>query len=298
MLAILADWIRRQPLLHRAAHAAVRMIPDAHVTLRVRDLGPLRVRLRRHRWFLWSDFAESDSLALGMFHRVIHPEDVVYDIGANIGLYTRVMATWLGAGRIIAFEPMRDNFELLQANIALGRLNDRVRAFPIALGDVNAEEDLQIDDMTSGTAVLSSISGGRASHGRREFGLPPLTERVRIVKLDEFISQEELPPPDVIKVDVEGAELKVLQGARETLAGCKPRLVIALHYADITRDVLHLLADTGYFVFGFVLVPESKTGKASYRQIHAIDADRLANNNIIASADVADVCEEITPWSR
>src|SRR5215212_4080112 len=121
----LADWVRKQPLLRKAAHRAVRFIPDSRLTVKVPDLGRLRIRLRRHRWFLWSNFAESDALTLGMFNRLIRPGDVVYDIGANIGLYTRVMVQWFEAGRVIAFEPMRENIELLQANIALGAIGER-----------------------------------------------------------------------------------------------------------------------------------------------------------------------------
>jgi len=147
---------------------------------------------------------------------------------------------------------------------------------------------------TSGTAVLSSISGGEASVGRREFGLPPLTEMVTIATLDRFIEREHLPPPAAMKIDTEGAEVKVLTGASETLRRHKPRLIIALHDRDKTIGVLELLDSLGYHCHGIV----RSGGSTLYRQIHAQDADALANNNIAASVDPADVRDEITPCIR
>ena len=291
LLTRLANFARSRPLLHRSAHAAVRLIPDVRCTVRVTELGRLRIRLRRHRWFLWSSFAHSDALTLGMFERLIHPGDIVYDIGANIGLYTRIMLTWFDARQVIAFEPMRDNFELLQANGALGNISDRVHAFPIALGDTEGDEPLQVDDMTSGTAVLSSVSGGEASVGRREFGLPPLTEMVTVATLDRFIQREHLPPPNVMKIDTEGAEVKVLTGARETLRRHRPRLVIALHDRDKIIHTLQLLESLDYDCFGIVRDGD----RTIYRQVHSEDADSLANNNIAASCNRDDVRDEIMP---
>ena len=273
----------------------MRMIPDVPWTVRVADLGPVRIRLRQHRWYLWEKFAQSDTLMLGVFNRMIRPGDVVYDIGANIGVYSRVMVQWFGASKLIAFEPMAGNFELLTANAELGRLQDRVRTFRMALSDTNGEEELQIDDMTSGTAVLNSVSGGAASDGRQSFGLGPLTERVKIARLDDLVSRESLPPPQMMKIDTEGAEVKVLTGARAMLMTHHPRLAIALHGEDKARGTIALLAELGYTVCGFVADPESKTGGSVYRILQPGDAPVLANNNVVASRDPADVVTEIMP---
>jgi FkbM family methyltransferase len=232
---------------------------------------------------------------LGVFNRMIRPSDVVYDIGANIGVYSRVMVQWFGAARLIAFEPMSDNFELLSDNITLGNLQDRVRAFRMALSDSEGEEELQIDDMTSGTAVLNSVSGGAASDGRQSFGLGPLTERVSVTRLDDVVANESLPPPDMMKIDTEGAEVKVLAGASGTLMKHHPRLTIALHGEDKARGTISLLQELGYTACGFVADPESKIGGSVYRVLQPGDAPVLANNNIVASHDPSDVVEEIMP---
>lgn len=228
-----------------------------------------------------------------MFQRLIRPGDTVYDIGANIGLYSRIMLRWFQAGRIIAFEPMQENLDLLRQNVQLSGASDRFQVLPLALSDAEGEEELQIDDMTSGTAVLTSVSGGAASIGRQEFGLPPLSECVRIVRLDDCIARESLPPPHMMKIDTEGAEVKVLTGAKQTLQKHRPRLCIALHATDKTVGTLQLLDELGYFAFGSVRQGESEV---SWRQLHAADAERLYNNNIIASSDLNDVREPIAPY--
>lgn len=288
--------MRGQEGLRRAAHGAVRLIPDVPMTVQVKGVGPLRIRLRRHRWFFWEDFAKNDALILGIFARLIRPGDVVYDIGANIGLYTRLMRVWFGASRVIAFEPMRENFDLLQRNVALGRMEGEVDVHAVALSDVEGQEELQVDDMASGTAVLSSVSGGEASAGRRVFGLGPKSERVEVARLDQFIEAHDLPRPQMMKVDTEGAEVKVLRGAVETLRQHRPRLAIALHGVDKAKGVLSLLDELGYFSFGFVR--EGESGPRTYRQIWAADADSMCDNNMVASCEVADVREEIEPYAR
>ncbi|HWB20352.1 MAG TPA: FkbM family methyltransferase, partial [Phycisphaerales bacterium] len=182
-----AGWVRRRPALRKTAKLLVRMIPDREVTLNKPEVGKIRIRMRSHRWLLWERFLQDDGLMLGVFDRLVHEGDVVYDIGANIGLYARVLPQWFGAKMVAAFEPMSQNFELLRQNVALGKLDAKVRMFQMALSDVNGEEDLQIDDMNSGEAVLNSVSHGEASGGRKEWGLPPKTERVKVRTLDDVV---------------------------------------------------------------------------------------------------------------
>lgn len=264
----------------RTARALVRAIPDVPINVNVPPLGKLRIRMRRHRWFLYQDFRQSDAVMIAIFDRLVRPGDVVYDIGANIGVYTRYVLNVLQAARVEAFEPMAGNLELLRANIALGNVSEQCSVHALALGDTDGEEDLQIDDVTSGTAVLNSISGGHASQGRQHFGLPPAVERVRVRRLDSLVL-EGLTPPNVMKIDTEGAEAHVLRGALQTLRDHRPRLTIALHGADKAHATLVALQSVGYVASGAV----RESGSVVYRRLGPGDAQTLANNNIVAAAD-------------
>lgn len=278
-LTSLANWVRGQPALRRAARSTVGMLPDAKWTVNVPDLGRVRIRLRRHRWFLWEPFGAHDGPLFAAFERLIQPGDVVYDIGGNIGVYSRIMAQWFGASHVVAIEPMAENFALLQENLTLG--NIRSTALHLAASDHNGEETLQVDDVTSGTAVLDSVSHGEASEGRRAAGLPPRTETVQVERLDDLVVRAALPPPAMMKIDTEGAEVAVLAGGEQTLRRHHPRLAIALHGVDKAAGTIALLSDLGYTCAG--PVHDRDDGAPTWRALRAEDAPRLANNNIVAA---------------
>ena len=297
-LTSLANFVRRQPPLRWAAHKAIGLIPDVPRTVRVDSLGPVRIRLRRHRWFLWERFGEHDGLIFAAFERLVRPGDAVWDIGANIGVYTRVVRQWFRAGPVVAIEPMTENFTLLEENVRLGDLKD-VHCLRLALSDTEGSETLQVDDVTSGSAVLDSVSGGAPSAGRRSVGLPPRTEIVRIARLDDLLKGSSLPRPQVMKIDTEGAEVKVLAGAEHLLRHSDVRMAIALHGADKAAGSIEVLARFGYVCYGFV----RGAPQPVWRRLSLADAPHLANNNVVAgSAREAAVLEPPPrtegPWPR
>jgi FkbM family methyltransferase len=271
----------------------VKLIPDLPCTRRIPGIGRVRFRMRQHRWFLWQEFGRNDHFMLGVFHRLVRPGDVVFDIGANIGVYARMLVQWFGASCVEAFEPMSQNVELLCANAAIGPLPGRIEVHAIALADRDGHDDLQIDDVRSTTAVLDSVSGGDASAGRKHFDLPPLTERVAVARLDTLMASGNLPVPDVMKIDTEGAEALVIAGAAETLRAHRPRLTVATHGPDKVEATIVGLRELGYHCAGFV----TEEGSACYRSLEPADAGRLANNNIICSADENDLAEPVVPMS-
>lgn len=246
MVRRVASWLRTHPALGRASLA---LTPNIPITLNIKPIGPFRVRLSRDRRFWLRHPLQHERVPLGGLQRLIRAGDTVYDIGANLGLYSRFMTQAFGAGRVIAFEPMKGNHPELEANLRLGRIEDRVRVFPVALADHEADELLQTDDLASGSAVLDSVTKGDACETRRNYKLAPLTERVHVVPLDTLVKKESLPPPGVLKIDVEGAEGMVLRGAAETIERHKPRMMIELHGLSTAREVLPLLERWGYVVY-------------------------------------------------
>jgi FkbM family methyltransferase len=244
-----ANSLRTRPALGRWA---LRIIPDVPWTAHLAGIGPFRFRLRRNRSLWLRAPLEMEDFPFAMLRHLVRPGDVVYDCGANLGLYCRHLAGTLGAGRVVAFEPSADNRRLLMENLALGNIADRVTVLPMALSDEDGMADFQVDDMQSASGTLSKVTGGAPSVGRRNLGLAPLTEQVLCRRLDTVVAEERLPPPDVIKIDVEGAEGLLLRGAAGLLRDRGPRLLVELHGAGMARDVVTLLHDLGYACAGKV----------------------------------------------
>lgn len=125
------------------------------------------------------------------------------DCGANIGLFTIPLAKLTGMPTV-AIEPVASNFLLLSENIRLNGLTDRIQALRIALGAAPGEELMYLSDSNRGNHRLGWVgdAAGRS------------TEKVAVVTMDAILeSHPELRSPILVKMDVEGSELKVLSGA-------------------------------------------------------------------------------------
>lgn len=160
-----------------------------------------------HSWFRGSPWRESprEPNEQRIMERVVRPRDVAYDIGANLGLHMALLSRCVGAaGRVYAFEPNPALVRLLR--LTAHEAGNCV-LHNVALGDVEETAMLFVPDDHS-MASLANWTNGRCGRTRQV--------RCDQVKLDHLIA-EGLQPPDFIKCDVEGAELKVFTGARQTL---------------------------------------------------------------------------------
>lgn len=283
----LAYRLRTRPVLGRWA---LRAIPDVPWTLPVDGIGQFRLRLRRNRSLWLRTPLESESFPFAMLRHLVRPGDVVYDAGANLGLYARYLVSTLGAGRVVAFEPVPDNRALLAENLRLGGIEDRVTVMPMALADEDGEAEFQVDDMQSASGTLSRVTGGEACVGRQNLGLGPLTARVPVRRLDTLIGEAGLPLPAVIKIDVEGAEGLLLRGAARLLREHSPRLLVELHGVSCIRDVLGLLDGMGYSCAGKV---SPRFARLGYARVDASFLPRIEDmydvHFLVAARDPADL---------
>jgi FkbM family methyltransferase len=139
---------------------------------------------------------------------------VLWDVGANIGLYSCYAAKARGC-RVIAFEPSVFNLELLARNIFLNDLADRVTIVSLPLFEQVAEGSLNMSSMQWGGA-LSTFG---AEHGFDGEALAKVFEfRTVGVSMDDCVSKLGLPPPDFLKMDVDGIEHLILRGGRQVLS--------------------------------------------------------------------------------
>lgn len=141
-----------------------------------------------------------------------------YDVGANVGLVVVPVARQLATGsQVVAFEPVRANITRLRRNLDVNQLRGVV-VVECALGDAPGVLTIGRESArgaTSGNAVL--VPDGDEAHQQSVE-----ISKVPVRTLDEVVATEGLLPPDVIKVDVEGAEVAFLAGAQETMATARP----------------------------------------------------------------------------
>jgi len=140
------------------------------------------------------------------------PDDIFYDVGANVGCYSIYAA---GQGiKTLAFEPELNNVQLLYENVFLNGLQETCIPIPIALGKQTGMEVFYIKSISKGDA-LHSI--GRKSYLLHDPSNVTTQIDTLVMKLDDAIKTFGLPQPTRLKVDVDYNELPVMQGAIETL---------------------------------------------------------------------------------
>ncbi len=161
---------------------------------------------------------------LEYFLQALRPDDVVYDVGASVGLMTVHAGAQLESGKVYAFEPDKQTCDRLSMNVSLNKL-ENVDIFQVALGNKNDKDFLYTDG-----------SNGFAPSLKEQFdrtGAPSEKIHVSINKLDSLISDYNLLCPTIIKVDIEGAEFQFIEGADKNLSGkdsLPPRLIfIEIH---------------------------------------------------------------------
>ncbi len=171
--------------------------------------------------------------------------DVVLDVGANIGIHAFTAAKRLqelGGGRVIAFEPAADSVAKLDAGAA--RNDVPLEVVPAALGErpelATLRADSRYDEADAGVRSL--------------YGDGDVVQEVSVVRLDDWAREHELDRLDVVKLDIEGAEIAALSGASRTLKRLQPRALLVEDKRPESRARLHAVLDElGYLPTGEVL---------------------------------------------
>jgi FkbM family methyltransferase len=183
------------------------------------------------KYFLLGRYFERD--LQNALCEIVKPGQVVYDVGANIG-YTSLLFSCLGGpqGRVFSFEPSPVNFSRLKRNL---ELNQNRTVEPLNLA-VSSEE---------GTAFLTE-RGSQSEIVPKGPGQREQLSCVRTIRLDDFVFRDGNPPPDFIKVDVEGHAGPVLAGMPLLLGRAHPALFIEVHHAEENAQVGRALGGLSY----------------------------------------------------
>lgn len=199
--------------------------------------GFLSTRVGRAGFAIAYDFYKSrwEAPDIAALQPLVRPGSVVIDVGANIGFFTRRFAEWVRPrGLVIAMEPERNNFATLTA-----MLSQR--------GLLNVEPIQAVAAECTGSLRLQINPSHPADHRIGASGI-----EVRAVTLDSLLEERGWPEVSLIKIDVQGAEERVLRGATETLRRCRPALYVEVDDAALrqmgssSERVLAHLQSAGY----------------------------------------------------
>lgn len=245
-------------------HRAIRLLPPSWIEF-VSDLGvryPLVAKCIR--WagtsmhgrdqIIARGFAKGLKINIGFSHvgyvlgtteadvqaaldMLLRPGMTVYDIGANVGFHALSAARRIGSGaKVICFEPLPENAKQIEYNAASNNFTN-IQVIGTALGSSEGKAAFWTS-MQPTWGKLASV-GKKPDKFAREV-------KVTIARLDSVVDEMRLHPPDLIKMDVEGAEIDVLEGARQTLERYRPILLIEAHGTN--AEIEKFLVAIGYRV--------------------------------------------------
>lgn len=150
----------------------------------------------------------------------LRPGDVFFDVGANVGAYTLVAATLFpNQCRVFAFEPMAANYMRLVENVMKNGCGNSVVSLPLALSDRTELARFQLASFQTGAAEHAGLSGINQS-------VQNLFQDLLCIRLDAAVDLFSLPCPNHLKLDVDGAEQKILNGGENTLRRPELRSVL------------------------------------------------------------------------
>lgn len=189
--------------------------------------------LATHRAYIVGTY-EPENLAA--IKQVCRSGMTAVDIGAHEGYLTLVMATLVGnTGRVIAFEPLPQNFERLSQTIALNDLH-HIALYQMALSDgTNARAWFHANAQSSSMGKL--IENGQIADTALE---------INVSSLDQVAGTSKITSIDFVKIDVEGHDLEVLNGMREVIDRFAPSILIEFHSEELFESGYAFLSDRGY----------------------------------------------------
>ena len=154
---------------------------------------------------------------------------VFYDIGANVGFFAVLAARLVGpTGKVYAFEPFPQSAEAIRKNAALNGFEQIIEVWQGAVSDRSGSGKLMVQGMCNTFRLEYNADGAESI-------------TVPLYVIDELVAGEKIRPPDLVKIDVEGHEVQVLRGMRETVRRYRPVILCEVHW--IKKEIEALLVE-------------------------------------------------------
>ena len=234
-------WLGKSAVVRHSVKAAFRLWYRHGSEHRIArgPIAGMRWYCHRHHQF-WMPLGVYEAETAQWISDALQPGMCFFDVGANAGYFTLLGSRCVTTtGRVEAFEPVPDNIDVVQRQIALNDLNN-VHLRNVALAAETGTAEFVVERVNAN----SHLGSVQLTHARED-----ATDRlsVQTQTMDEFV-QSHGCAPDVIKIDVEGAEMHVLNGATETLREARPLLLVSTHSASLKEECRALLEASGYRV--------------------------------------------------
>jgi FkbM family methyltransferase len=211
----------------------------------------------------WLSMSRVDPTLQGMAEELVHPGSIVWDVGANVGLFSFCAAALAGeSGSVLSIEPdlylaqlmMRSARELVRRRLACAN----VEVLCASVSDSNRISKLEIAERARASNHLLDTSGSPEAGGSRY--LQPTPSVTLDFLLDYF------PAPSVLKIDVETHEASVLRGAARVLKESRPTILCEVSHQN-SDEVTHLLHGAGYELYGAEIRPHPRTNRAWFQTL-------------------------------
>jgi FkbM family methyltransferase len=174
------------------------------------------------------------------------PPAIIFDIGANVGTWTLLAKAIFPSATVHSFEPFAEHQEaFVRATARIPNVN----LHKIALGAEAKSQKLNVTDFSDASSLLELTAEGRSLQGLQTVA----TESVEVTVLDNYVSANALPLPDLIKLDVQGYELEVLKGASKCLQHAQA-LILEVSFRELYEgqclfhDVVEFCGPHGFYL--------------------------------------------------
>lgn len=193
----------------------------------------MRIRLPEDKQYWTGTWEQDVTTALAA---EVTPGMICYDIGSHRGFMAGVMAA-SGAGEVICFEPNPQNAATIRDLIALNpQMNLSLQTLAVGA-----------DDTTATFEIMPESSMGKLSSSSFQHGTDGQTRiEVQVARLDTLLERQEIAPPGLLKIDIEGAEQDALDGAAQTVERHRPTLLIEVHSFELLTSCRQWLAERNY----------------------------------------------------
>ncbi len=185
---------------------------------------------------------EWESWIFEVLSKIVQPGWVIFDVGAHFGDYTLPFADWVKEeGRVFSFEANPLSAQLLSFNIDINGYSSRVKVFQLAVWD--KKETLEFAEIKWWTGSSKAADFGTGTLDVKKF-------TVNTITVDEIVEEEGLERLDLIKMDIEGAEPRAINGASKTITRFLPLLVLEIGIGrESMLDMLRSLVERGYQIY-------------------------------------------------